>query len=50
MASLQDSIRFRYSKAWLDNGFPIGADLPLQEGLMKPLNAARLFGFLADRA
>lgn len=50
MASLQDSIRFRYSKAWLDNGFPIGADLPLQEGLIKPLNAGRLFGFLADRA
>lgn len=41
--------RFRYSPEWLENGFAIGADLPLAPGVFTPLRGRRSFGFLHDR-
>lgn len=41
--------RFRYSTAWLEGGFALGADLPLTPGLQAPLRGRRSFGFLTDR-
>ena len=42
--------RFRYSPEWLESGFALGSDLPLEEGVKMPLRGRKLFGFLSDRA
>lgn len=41
--------RFRYSAQWLEDGFALGADLPLTPGVQAPLRGRRSFGFLSDR-
>ena len=42
--------RFRYSPEWIESGFALGADLPLESGVKMPARGKQLFGFLADRA
>ena len=42
--------RFRYSSEWIESGFALGADLPLENGIKLPSRGKKLFGFLADRA
>lgn len=42
--------RFRYSTEWIESGFALGADLPLESGVKMPARGKQLFGFLADRA
>lgn len=44
-----DSPRFEYAPAWLQDGFALGADLPLVAGAQTPLPGHRGFGFLRDR-
>jgi serine/threonine-protein kinase HipA len=41
---------FQYDAAWLDDGFAIGADLPLIPAPQRPVPGHRLFAFLEDRA
>jgi serine/threonine-protein kinase HipA len=41
---------FQYDAAWLDDGFSIGADLPLVTAPQRPAPGHRLFAFLEDRA
>lgn len=51
-SSLNQSIlpRFRYSSEWIESGFALGSDLPLENRIMMPSRGKKLFGFLADRA
>lgn len=50
-----DSMAFRYSPYWIENGFALGADLPLVEGVIYPSKdglgaVSSLFGFVRDVA
>lgn len=49
MAAMQVPL-FRYSPEWIESGYAIGSDLPLESGVHKPGIGKRTFGFLADRA
>ena len=41
---------FIYDPEWLKDGFPLGADLPLTGGTLRPVEGESTFGFLKDRA
>ena len=41
---------FQYEANWIQNGFPIGADLKFDTSIQLPPPGRRLFGFLADRS
>ncbi|BBF23248.1 HipA domain-containing protein [Sutterella megalosphaeroides] len=41
---------FIYDPEWLKEGFPLGADLPLAGGTLRPVEGESTFGFLKDRA
>lgn len=48
-STLIETPSFEYSLAWLENGFSLGADLPLISGKQNPLPGMRTFGFVKDR-
>lgn len=41
---------FIYDPEWLRDGFPLGADLPLASGTLRPVEGESTFGFLKDRS
>ena len=47
---LDDVPIFIYDPAWIENGFPIGADLPLSRDPIRPPKGARTFSFLKERS
>lgn len=43
-------MRFQYDGDWVESGVPLGADLPLEHGVLRPRLGKSAFGFLEDRA
>ena len=43
-------MRFQYDGDWAESGVPLGADLPLEHGVLRPRLGKSAFGFLEDRA
>ena len=43
-------MRFQYDGDWVESGVPLGADLPLEHGVLRPRLGKSAFGFLEDRS